>query len=66
MCSHLEIFCIISDCQCDPTGSHSSVCATIGGQCDCKPNVIGRRCNKCAPATYGFGQSGCRRKSVIF
>ncbi|VDN07204.1 unnamed protein product [Thelazia callipaeda] len=46
-------------CECDPTGSLSGICAAKGGQCDCKPNVVGRRCDKCAVGTYGFGPSGC-------
>uniref|UniRef100_A0AAY5KX69 Laminin, beta 2-like n=1 Tax=Esox lucius TaxID=8010 RepID=A0AAY5KX69_ESOLU len=46
-------------CQCDPQGSLSAECDRIGGQCHCKPNVIGRRCDQCAPGTYGFGQYGC-------
>ncbi|MEE6502312.1 hypothetical protein FKM82_004476 [Ascaphus truei] len=47
-------------CSCDPQGSLSSECDTIGGQCQCKANLIGRRCDRCAPATYGFGPAGCR------
>ncbi|XP_066526397.1 laminin subunit beta-2 [Hoplias malabaricus] len=47
-------------CQCDLQGSVSSVCDVRGGQCRCRPNVIGRRCDKCAPGTYGFGPSGCK------
>lgn len=31
------------DCACDPTGSFSGICEPKGGQCDCKPNVVGRR-----------------------
>ncbi|KAK6634441.1 hypothetical protein RUM43_011842 [Polyplax serrata] len=46
-------------CECDPTGSRSYECDPLGGQCDCKPNVVGRRCDKCAPGTYGFGPEGC-------
>ncbi|XP_030828530.1 laminin subunit beta-1 [Strongylocentrotus purpuratus] len=46
-------------CQCDPTGSLSNMCDETGGQCQCKPNVIGRTCNQCAPGTYGFGPEGC-------
>ncbi|XP_040214842.1 laminin subunit beta-2 [Rana temporaria] len=47
-------------CNCDPQGSLSSECDPYGGQCRCKPNVIGRRCDQCAPGTHGFGPSGCR------
>ncbi|TSM04853.1 Laminin subunit beta-2 [Bagarius yarrelli] len=46
-------------CHCDPQGSLSVECKKIGGQCQCKPNVIGRRCDQCAPRTYGFGPYGC-------
>ncbi|CAI4221000.1 unnamed protein product [Auanema sp. JU1783] len=48
-----------SECDCDPTGSVSSICNVKGGQCECKPNVIGRRCDQCAVGTYGFGPQGC-------
>ncbi|KAM4571448.1 laminin subunit beta-2 [Fundulus diaphanus] len=46
-------------CNCDPQGSISSLCDIRGGQCRCRPNIIGRRCDKCAPGTYGLGPSGC-------
>ncbi|XP_063064024.1 laminin subunit beta-2 [Engraulis encrasicolus] len=46
-------------CHCDPQGSLNSECERVGGQCQCKPNVIGRRCDQCAPGTYGFGPYGC-------
>ncbi|XP_017782768.1 PREDICTED: laminin subunit beta-1 isoform X2 [Nicrophorus vespilloides] len=46
-------------CQCDPTGSVSKLCSEYGGFCNCKPNVVGRRCDRCAPGTYGFGPEGC-------
>uniref|UniRef100_A0A0N5AN25 Laminin subunit beta-1 n=1 Tax=Syphacia muris TaxID=451379 RepID=A0A0N5AN25_9BILA len=46
-------------CDCDVTGSVSSICAPKGGQCECKPNVVGRRCDRCAVETFGFGPSGC-------
>ncbi|XP_071081967.1 laminin subunit beta-1-like [Haliotis cracherodii] len=47
------------DCDCDPTGSVSRECNPEGGRCPCKPNVVGRRCDQCAPGTYGFGPNGC-------
>ncbi|XP_054633682.1 laminin subunit beta-2 isoform X1 [Dunckerocampus dactyliophorus] len=46
-------------CNCHPQGSISSVCDVRGGQCRCRPNVIGQRCEQCAFGTYGFGPSGC-------
>ncbi|XP_073475778.1 laminin subunit beta-1 [Aquarana catesbeiana] len=48
------------ECQCDPQGSLSAVCDPNGGHCDCRPNVVGQNCDKCAPGTYGFGPSGCK------
>ncbi|XP_050439565.1 laminin subunit beta-1-like [Adelges cooleyi] len=47
-------------CQCDPTGSLSTICDSLGGQCPCKPNVVGRKCDRCAPGTYGFNPEGCK------
>lgn len=54
------------ECSCDPTGSLSTNCDILGGQCTCKTNVVGRRCDRCAPGTYGFGPSGCRRKHLFY
>ncbi|XP_039103134.1 laminin subunit beta-1 [Hyaena hyaena] len=47
-------------CECDPQGSLSSVCDPNGGQCQCRPNVVGRTCDRCAPGTFGFGPGGCK------
>ncbi len=55
----LVLLCPPPACNCDPQGSVSSMCDVRGGQCRCRPNVIGRRCDQCAPGTYGFGPSGC-------
>ena len=59
----IETLCTIVDveCACDLTGSYSPNCEPIGGQCECKPNVIGRRCDQCAPGSFGFGAAGCTR-----
>ncbi|XP_052278966.1 laminin subunit beta-1-like [Dreissena polymorpha] len=48
------------ECDCDLTGSLSFECDMVGGQCKCKDNVVGRRCDQCAPGTYGFGPNGCK------
>lgn len=48
-----------SMCNCNPTGSLSKECDADGGFCQCKPNVVGRQCDQCAPGTYGFGPEGC-------
>lgn len=53
-------------CQCDPQGSVSSQCDVRGGQCPCRPNITGRRCDRCAPGSYGFGPAGCKREIYTF
>lgn len=56
----LAVFDGARKCSCDPTGSKSTICETLGGQCDCKENVMTRTCERCAPAYYGFGTEGCK------
>lgn len=41
-------------CQCDFQGSFSFECEKFGGQCECKPNIIGRKCEECRTGFYGF------------
>ncbi|CAJ0962143.1 unnamed protein product, partial [Ranitomeya imitator] len=33
---------------------HNPVCNPFGGQCTCRPNIIGRTCSRCATGYYGF------------
>ncbi|PIO66984.1 laminin EGF-like protein [Teladorsagia circumcincta] len=41
-------------CDCNPKGSESFCCDEYGGQCKCKANIIGRRCDRCAPGYYNY------------
>ncbi|VDM41094.1 unnamed protein product [Toxocara canis] len=41
-------------CDCNSHGSTSFSCEEYGGQCPCRPNVIGRRCDRCAPGHHSF------------
>ncbi|CAI4221509.1 unnamed protein product [Auanema sp. JU1783] len=41
-------------CDCNAKGSESFCCDEYGGQCKCKANIIGRRCDRCAPGYYGY------------
>uniref|UniRef100_A0A671XM86 Laminin, beta 2-like n=1 Tax=Sparus aurata TaxID=8175 RepID=A0A671XM86_SPAAU len=47
-------------CRCNVAGSLGPFCSELGGLCECKPNVIGRCCDTCAPLTFGFGPAGCK------
>uniref|UniRef100_A0AAQ4RAI8 Laminin, beta 4 n=1 Tax=Gasterosteus aculeatus aculeatus TaxID=481459 RepID=A0AAQ4RAI8_GASAC len=47
-------------CRCNTDGSLGPSCSEVGGFCDCKPNVIGRCCDTCAPLTFDFGPDGCK------
>lgn len=47
-------------CGCHEVGAESDTCETFGGQCICKPNVIGRDCSQCATGYYGF--PNCKRE----
>lgn len=44
-------------CGCHANSSVSTVCNIITGQCDCKANVIGDKCDRCQVCV---GSSGTR------
>ena len=42
-------------CECNPDGSEDEYqCNPFGGQCFCKPHVIGKSCSRCEPEYFGF------------
>ena len=49
-------------CDCSPDGSVSFNCQEFGGQCRCRPNIIGRTCSHCRTGYYGFPD--CRRTMI--
>lgn len=55
---------LLSACRCNVAGSLGPFCSELGGLCECKPNVIGRCCDTCAPLTFGFGPAGCKREKL--
>uniref|UniRef100_A0A8C5LFF2 Laminin subunit alpha-2 n=1 Tax=Jaculus jaculus TaxID=51337 RepID=A0A8C5LFF2_JACJA len=47
-------------CRCSTNGSFSEMCNIRTGQCECRPNVQGRRCDECKPETFGLQSArGC-------
>ncbi len=47
------------------TGSYDNYCKQYGGECNCKPNVIGRECNQCKAKSWGFSPNGCLGTQLI-
>ena len=44
-------------CGCDSDGSSDNLCDQSTGQCSCRPNVSGLKCDSCSPGHYNI-QSG--------
>ncbi|XP_014675870.1 PREDICTED: laminin subunit alpha-2-like, partial [Priapulus caudatus] len=47
-----------SSCDCNAFGSVNSTCDRFTGQCRCKPNIVGRQCERCADLR-GNLREGC-------
>lgn len=68
--------CLIA-CDCDPDGSENggmcdshtdATLGLVGGQCRCKVNVDGPRCDKCKTGFFGLSADnpqGCQREYVF-
>ncbi|OQR67015.1 laminin subunit beta-2-like, partial [Tropilaelaps mercedesae] len=41
-------------CECNAAGSKSNVCNSLGGQCECNTNVVGRNCEMCDTVSWGL------------
>ena len=45
-------FLFFPGCDCDVGGSFNQNCSKADGQCKCRANVIGRKCDKAKPGYY--------------
>ena len=63
------------DCECaNGTVNCSGVCAKLGGQCPCAPNVVTQTCSVCEYTFFGLDCDGCegtysiqyRKSYVVF
>ena len=52
------------DCDCNTEGSIAAQCNSETGQCQCKPNVIGLKCDQCAEG-YGISQMAAGRMDGV-
>ena len=50
-------------CRCNVLGSRSAACDEFGGQCLCRTNVVGRKCDRCKLGHSGFPR--CRHKYYL-
>lgn len=52
-------------CDCYPVGSFSRACERESGQCQCKPGVIGRQCDRCDNPFAEVSPNGCEGRRVF-
>ena len=45
-------------CDCDVNGTEGDICHVNGGQCPCKENYIGKKCDMCQRGYYDFPSCG--------
>ena len=49
-----SIYLIFLGCSCNEEGAVGNTCDDLSGKCNCRPNIAGNRCDKCAPGFYGY------------
>lgn len=49
-----NFFFFFAACDCDPRGAVSELCDQVRGQCACRMEVAGRRCDRCQAGYWGF------------
>ena len=42
------------ECECNPAGSAELGCEQTSGECNCKENVIGTRCDSCKANSFSI------------
>lgn len=52
-------------CDCYPLGSFSRACERDSGQCQCKPGVIGRQCDRCDNPFAEVSANGCEGQESV-
>ena len=57
-------------CDCDPLGCIDTLCDAVTGQCHCKCNVVGLKCDTCAPGYTNLTDThpddvGCEGKKIF-
>lgn len=59
---HTDGFC--ESCDCNMEGIVSDECDELTGQCNCKPGVTGRRCDKCELPRHLLIDYQCQRELI--
>ena len=59
-------FFFTDNCDCNKEGSNDTKCDNENGQCSCKSNIFGIKCEKCVEGLYGFPKCQGRFLLSIF
>ena len=59
----IELLHMFSECNCTLAGATSHDCSQDSGDCSCKANVIGTKCDRCATGSFNLDAAnpdGCQ------